>query len=57
MATKIIFTLLTASLVASQVTFQNGSGTRLRVDNGTYGPPIEEVHYCTNQVTSLIYLY
>ena len=27
---------------------QNGSRwqTRLRVDNGTYGPEIEEVHYC-----------
>ena len=30
----------------AQVTFQNSSGTRLRVDNGTYGPEIEEVHYC-----------
>jgi hypothetical protein len=31
---------------AAQVTYQNSSGTRLRVDNGTYGPEIEEVHYC-----------
>lgn len=31
---------------AAQVTAQNSSGTRLRVDNGTYGPEIEEVHYC-----------
>lgn len=30
----------------AQVTYQNSSGTRLRVDNGTYGPEIEEVHYC-----------
>lgn len=49
MATKVIFALLTASLVAGQVMFQNSSGTRLRVDNGTYGPPIEEVHYCMHQ--------
>lgn len=30
---------------------QNGSrwDTRLRVDNGTYGPIIEEVHYCKLQ--------
>jgi hypothetical protein len=31
---------------AAQVTAQNSSGTRLRIDNGTYGPEIEEVHYC-----------
>ena len=31
---------------AAQVTYQNSSGTRLRVDNGTHGPEIEEVHYC-----------
>jgi hypothetical protein len=31
---------------AAQVTYENSSGTRLRVDNGTYGPEIEEVHYC-----------
>jgi hypothetical protein len=31
---------------AAQATYQNNSGSRLRVDNGTYGPEIEEVHYC-----------
>ena len=31
---------------AAQATYENSSGTRLRVDNGTYGPEIEEVHYC-----------
>jgi hypothetical protein len=31
---------------AAQATYQNSSGSRLRVDNGTYGPEIEEVHYC-----------
>jgi hypothetical protein len=30
----------------AQATYQNSSGSRLRVDNGTYGPEIEEVHYC-----------
>ena len=34
---------------AAQVTAQNSSGTRLRIDNGTYGPEIEEVHYCESQ--------
>lgn len=36
-----------ASSALAQVTYQNSSGTRLRTDNGTYGPEIEEVHYCT----------
>ena len=32
---------------AAQATYHNSSsGSRLRVDNGTYGPEIEEVHYC-----------
>ena len=30
--------------VAAQVTYQDASSTVLRVDNGTYGPPVEEVH-------------
>ncbi|KAL9108202.1 MAG: hypothetical protein Q9227_006939 [Pyrenula ochraceoflavens] len=38
-----------ASLVLSQVTFQDSSQTILRVDNGTYGPPLEEVHYYYDQ--------
>ncbi|KAF2449375.1 hypothetical protein P171DRAFT_439904 [Karstenula rhodostoma CBS 690.94] len=44
MAAKVLIALLSASLTASQVTFQNSTGTRLRVDNGTYGPPIEETN-------------
>ncbi|KAI9706974.1 MAG: hypothetical protein M1820_004561 [Bogoriella megaspora] len=35
--------------VAAQVTFQNSSQTILRVDNGTYGPEIEEFHYYYDQ--------
>ncbi|RWQ91272.1 major royal jelly protein [Paecilomyces variotii] len=48
---KVLCTLLAfaVSLVISQPTFQNSSGTRLRVDNGTYGPPVEEVHYFYDQ--------
>ena len=38
--------VICATCTLAQVTFQNSSGTRLRVDNGTYGPEIEEVHYC-----------
>ncbi len=38
--------LLLGSAAAQNVTFQNSSQTRLRVDTGTYGPEIEEVHYC-----------
>ena len=38
---------------AAQVTAQNSSGTRLRVDNGTYGPEIEEVHYCESRSRAL----
>ena len=37
---------------AAQVTYQNSSGSRLRVDNGTYGPEIEEVHYCESSPRS-----
>ena len=40
---------------AAQVTAQNSSGTRLRVDNGTYGPEIEEVHYCESRPRFLTY--
>lgn len=38
-----------AAAQAAHVTYQNSSGTRLRVDNGTYGPAIEEVHYYYDQ--------
>jgi len=41
-----IVPLIFGTVAAAQVTSQNSSGTRLRVDNGTYGPEIEEVHYC-----------
>lgn len=34
-----------AATSLAQVTFQNSSDTILRVDNGTYGPAIEEVQY------------
>lgn len=39
---------LTAS-AAAQVTFQNSSGSILRVDTGSYGPEIEEYHYYYSQ--------
>lgn len=41
--------LLAAPTTLGQVTFQNSSQTILRVDNGTYGPAIEEVHYYYDQ--------
>ncbi|KAI4768521.1 hypothetical protein E4T44_14437, partial [Aureobasidium sp. EXF-8845] len=41
--------LLTVGALAQQVTFQNSSSTILRVDNGTYGPEIEEYHYYYDQ--------
>lgn len=39
---SVLFLLLS---VNSQVTFQNSNETFLRVDTGSYGPAIEEVHY------------
>ncbi|KAE9974282.1 hypothetical protein EG327_008819 [Venturia inaequalis] len=33
----------------AQITYQNSSGTILRVDNGTYGPEAEEFHYYYDQ--------
>ncbi|KAL9618735.1 MAG: hypothetical protein Q9160_006614 [Pyrenula sp. 1 TL-2023] len=36
-------------LAVSQVTYQNSSQTILRVDSGSYGPPLEEVHYYYDQ--------
>lgn len=42
-------TLAFSACAVAQVTYQNSSGTRLRVDNGTYGPAIEEVHYYYDQ--------
>ncbi|KAL0264819.1 hypothetical protein SLS55_000772 [Diplodia seriata] len=32
-----------------EVTYQEPSGTILRTDNGTYGPPLEEFHYYYDQ--------
>lgn len=46
MLTNVLTTLTFAASALCQVTYQNSSDTRLRVDNGTYGPEIEEVHYC-----------
>lgn len=43
---KAIALVASITCALAQVTYQNSSGTRLRVDNGTYGPDIEEVHYC-----------
>ena len=40
---------LLAASVTAQVSFQNSSGSILRVDNGTYGPEIEEYHYYYDQ--------
>lgn len=35
--------------ILSQITYQNSSQTILRVDTGSYGPPLEEVHYYYDQ--------
>lgn len=40
---------LVSGVLSQQLTYQNTTGTRLRVDNGTYGPPVEEVHYFYDQ--------
>lgn len=40
---------LVIGVLSQKVTYQNSSGTRLRVDNGSYGPTIEEVHYFYDQ--------
>lgn len=49
MIVSTIISLTLAISAAAQVTYQNSSNTRLRVDNGTYGPEIEEVHYYYDQ--------
>jgi sugar lactone lactonase YvrE len=42
--------LLTAfNIACAQVTFQNSTGTILRIDSGSYGPVIEEYHYYYEQ--------
>ncbi|KAI9725358.1 MAG: hypothetical protein M1828_003208 [Chrysothrix sp. TS-e1954] len=45
-----IATALVATTSLAQVTFENSSSTILRTDNGTYGDPIEEVHYYYDQL-------
>nr|POE85411.1 protein yellow [Quercus suber] len=49
MLQTLALSLAVASTTLAQLTYQNTSGTRLRVDNGTYGPAIEEVHYYYDQ--------
>ena len=51
MLTRLLIALLAAGSAIAQVTYQNSSQTRLRVDTGAYGPEIEEVHYCKQQQT------
>lgn len=41
--------LLASQSVAQNITYQSQTDTILRVDNGTYGPAIEEVHYYYDQ--------
>lgn len=44
--------LLTSSALGQNATFETPAGTietRLRVDNGTFGPAVEEVHYYYDQ--------
>ncbi|KAI5359168.1 putative major royal jelly protein/protein yellow [Septoria linicola] len=44
--------LFASSTIAQNATYQTPAGTvetRLRVDNGTYGPEVEEVHYYYDQ--------
>lgn len=41
--------LLASQAVAQNITYQSHTDTILRVDNGTYGPAIEEVHYYYDQ--------
>ena len=49
MRSIIASTLSFLTVIAAQVTFQNSSQTILRVDSGSYGPEIEEVHYYYEQ--------
>lgn len=41
--------LLAGQAVSQNITYQDHTNTILRVDNGTYGPAIEEVHYYYDQ--------
>lgn len=52
LSTGIACLLLAGTAVAHNSTFETPAGTIetiLRVDNGTYGPPVEEVHYYYDQ--------
>ncbi|CAK1360842.1 unnamed protein product [Cercospora beticola] len=52
LTTGISFLLLSGIAQAQNATFETPAGsfqTRLRVDNGTYGPEVEEVHYYYDQ--------
>jgi sugar lactone lactonase YvrE len=46
---KLLILAATVALVCGQVTYPNIPSTILRTDNGTYGNPIEEVHYYYDQ--------
>ncbi|KAK8217362.1 hypothetical protein M8818_001615 [Zalaria obscura] len=47
---KFLYVLsLLAATAFAQVSYQNHTGTILRVDNGTFGPEIEEYHYYYDQ--------
>lgn len=41
--------LVGLSAAQSPITYQNASLANVRVDNGTYGPAVEEVHYYYDQ--------
>lgn len=43
------FHVFVCAAAQASVTFQNSSATRLRVDTGSYGPSVEEVHYYYDQ--------
>jgi hypothetical protein len=49
MKSVVAWTIGLLAVAAAQVTFQNSSQTILRVDSGSYGPEIEEVHYYYEQ--------
>jgi hypothetical protein len=42
-STLALTAITAASTAVGQVTYQNSKNTILRVDNGTYGPAVEEV--------------
>lgn len=46
--------LLAVTAVAQVQAILNSSQTILRIDNGTFGPELEEVHYYYGTYTSLV---